>query len=268
MIDYDIIEEWSPSLSVALSERLPQDISNLLAARAPKFAEDARDILFDLGDRDAIIDATLEWIRSSTVAGYHGSRLTEKEIVSIRESGLLPLQADTRRVRLIRALSPHPRWGAVADQLDFVLDTYGQGQSAGRREGQVHLTLSRSGLTDGFNHYLTHGSEFDQHVAHALLGLEGQEFLARDGTPTLLKFRVPGTTALDASHPIFGIDDVRDRGNVPNVVNEFLKAWGYALAYPGFQPKSLQVDCGLLFRTCVPPQWLDSIEVFDFELPE
>lgn len=268
MIDYDIIEDWAPSLSIVLSELLPQDISNLLAARAPEFVEDARDILFELGGRDAIIDATLKWIRSSTLAGYHGSRLTEEEIASIRKIGLLPLQACARRVRLVRALSSHPKWGTVSDQLDSVLDAHGQGQSASKREGQVHLTLSRSGLTDSFNHYLTHGSEFDQRVADALLGPEGKEFLARDGTPTLLKFRVPGATVLDASHPFCSIDDFRARGNVPNVVNEFLKAWSYALANPGFQSKSLQVDCGLLFRTCVPPQWLDNIEIFDFDLPE
>ena len=33
----------------------------------------------------------------------------------------------------------------------------------------------RNGLASGFYHYITHGSEFDQHVAHSLLGPEGME---------------------------------------------------------------------------------------------
>jgi hypothetical protein len=117
--------------------------------------------------------------------GYHGSRLTQDEVASIREIGLIPLVAAARRSRLARAFSTHPRWTNVADQLDAAIHAHGAGERAGRREAQVHLTLSRSGLTGSFNHYLTHGSEFDQHVAYALLGQEGKDLLATDGEPVL-----------------------------------------------------------------------------------
>lgn len=227
---------------------------------APGYIEDARDLLFDLTDRDAIIDATLGWIRSTKVAGHHGSRLTDAEVASVRADGLLPLKAEGRRDRLVRALSPHPRWGEVAGQLDPTIRALGQGGRAGRREDQVHLTLSRSGLTNGFNHYLTHGAEFDQHVAHALLGPEGKELLGRDGVPRVVQVAVPGVDALKAAHPIFGIEALRANGDVPNLVEDFLKAWSYRLAHPSFRARTLEVDCGMVFRSTVPSAWLVNIE--------
>lgn len=44
----------------------------------------------------------------------------------------------------------------VEDKLDTVLQQLGAGGCAGRREGQVHATISRVGLMNGFKHYLTH----------------------------------------------------------------------------------------------------------------
>jgi hypothetical protein len=256
LIDFDDIESWAPSFTAALKDHLPSNVGSLLAEKTPEYIEDARDILLGLTDRDTIINAALAWVRSSEIAGYHGTRLTHAEVASVRMRGLLPLDARTRRVRLSRALSRHPQWQSVASRMDEALEKHGRGQCAGGREGQVHLTLSRSGLVNGFNHYLSHGSEFDQHVAHFLLGDEGKELLREDGTPTVLKFSVPGPVALDAAHPFFGIDDKRRQGEVPNIVNEFLEAWGYALAHPGFQPSSLEADCGLFFRNVVPADWL------------
>jgi hypothetical protein len=171
-------------------------------------------------------------------------------------AGLIPLKAEERRPRLIRALSLHPRWQVVADQLDAAIQSHGRGGEARLREERVHLTLSRAGLTVGFNHYLTHGSEFDQHVAYALLGPDGEELLARDGKPRVIQVAVPGHLALDAAHPHFSIDDVRARGDVPNLVNEFLEAWSYRLAHPGFQSRTLEIDCGMVFRSTVPADWI------------
>jgi hypothetical protein len=184
MVDFDDIDNWATYLAAALSEHVPDTVAPELAAAAPEFVEDARDLLFELTDRDAVIDATLAWIRSTKIVGYHGTRLTDEEIALIRAEGLIPLKGEARRRRLIRALSPHPKWQEATDRLDAVIHAYGPGGVGGRREGQVHLTLSKAGLTRGFNHYLTHGAEFDQHVASELLGEEGKELLARDGKPT------------------------------------------------------------------------------------
>ncbi len=259
-IDFDEIDDWAPPLRSVLKVFLPPDIENILVSRRPEFVEDALDAIFEVSDRNAIIDTTLDWVRSETIVGYHGTRLTPEEIESIRDRGLLPLDASARRIRLARALSKHPQWRSVSSRLDEALEQHGRGQCAGGREGQVHLTLSRSGLVNSFNHYLSHGSEFDQHVAYYLLGDEGKELLREDGAPTLLKFAVPGDVALEVAHPFFGIDDVRRQGDVPNIVSEFLKAWSYALAHPGFQSSTLRVDCGLFFRRAVPPDWLVAVE--------
>ena len=230
------------------------------AAASPQYIEDACELLFSYADRARIVDTTLAWIRSISVAGYHGGRLTPSEVDSIRTRGLLPLEANARRARLTRALSPHPRWGQIAHQLDAALRDYGPGEMAGRREGQVHLTLSRCGLLDGFNHYLTHGSEFDQEVAHALLGTDGAELLRTDGRSTVIQAAVPGDVALNAVNRYFTVDERLARGEVPGLVYELLKAWSYGLAHPDFDCGTLQEDCGLEFRSAVPPAWIVDID--------
>jgi len=256
IIDFDDVDDWAPKLAAELSPHVPGSVGPKLAAAAPEYIEDTRDLLFDLTGRDAIIDVTLNWIRSTKIVGYHGSRLTDAEIASVRADGLVPLKAEERRHRLVRALSQHPKWHGVADQLDAAIQAHGRGGAAGRREGQVHLTLSKAGLTDGFNHYLTHGAEFDQRVAYALLGPDGKDLLASDGKPTVIRIAVPGPLALDAAHPCFGIDDLRARGDIPNLVDEFLKAWSYRLAHPEFQSRTLKIDCGMVLRSTVPAPWV------------
>jgi hypothetical protein len=256
MIDFDDIDSWAPDLAAALSEHVPDSVAPELAAVAPEFVEDARDLLFELTDRDAVIDATLAWIRSTKIIGYHGTRLTDEEIASVRADGLIPLKAEARRPRIIRALSPHPKWREAVDRLDAVIHAHGPGGIGGCREDQVHLTLSKAGLISGFNHYLTHGAEFDQHVASELLGAEGKELLARDGKPRVIRVAVPGPRSLEAAHPFFGIDDIRGSGGVPNLVNELLEAWSFRLAYPEYQSRTLRADCGMMFRSAIPVIWI------------
>ena len=92
---------------------------------------------------------------------------------------------------------------------------YGEGNRAGRREGQVSLTLSRCGLLHGFNHYLAHGSEFDQHVAYALLGDERKELLRQDGKARIIQVAVPGDIALNRANRYLTVDERVARGEVP-----------------------------------------------------
>jgi hypothetical protein len=260
MIDFDDIDDWSPRLAFALGGLVPASVAPSLENAKLRYVEDACDMLFRLADREAILDATLTWLTGETLAGYHGSRLTDDEVTSIQTTGLIPLDAGARRERLARALARHPRWPEVSGQLDEAIARHGAGNRAGNRVGQVHLTLSGSGLAEGFNHYLTHGAEFDQHVAQSLLGPEGKELLAQDGMPTVIRVAVPGGVALDAAHPYFSISDLRERGEVPNIAGDFLEAWSYRLAHPGFQSRTLEVDCGLVFHAVVPPEWIVGVE--------
>lgn len=256
MVDFDDINDWEPKLAAILSPHVSDAVRLKLEAAAPEFIEDARDLLFELTNRDEVIDATLTWIRSTKILGYHGSRLTDAEVASVQTAGLIPLKAEARRHRLKRALSQSPEWPRVEKDLEAIIQAHGSGGNAGRRENQVHLTLSRAGLTNGFNHYLTHGAEFDQHVAYALLGTDGKELLARDGESRLIQIAVPGPLALDAAHPYFSINDLRARGVLPNLVKEFLMAWSYRLAHPEFQSRNLKIDCGMIFYSTVPAAWI------------
>ena len=260
MIDFDDIDIWGPSLTDALRPLFSETRLYNLVATPTEFVEDALDQLFNLPNKEAIIDAAVAWVCSDTIAGYHGTRLTHTEADSIRVKGLLPLNACDRRGRLERVLSRHKRWPEVAGKLEGVLQIYGPGNRAGHRENQVHLTLSRSGLTKGLPHYLTHGAEFDQHVAFQLLGEEGKELLGQDGEATVIKAAVPGPKALDSANPYFSIECKRARGECPNLINEFLESWSYELAHPNFQCRTLKVDCGMIFRSALPAAWIVGID--------
>ena len=262
MLDFDNFETWGPQLTDAFGNLASKSVSNRLVTAKPEYVEDALNLFFTLTDRDKVIDATLAYIQSTTVTGYHGTRLIDSDIDSIQTLGLLPLNANARRQRLLRALSPHPRWSDVANDLDAILLKYGKEGRGGCREGQVHLTLSRSGLINGFNHYLLYGAEFDQHVARALLGEEGREYLRRDGESKIIRVTVPGEIALDATNRYFTIDDRRARGDVPNLVNELLQTWTYKLTWPDFSCETLEVDCGMVFHSTVPCSWILDVETW------
>jgi hypothetical protein len=146
VIGFDQITEWSPKMKEALSTLVTDRTLTSIRRTKPKHVEDARDHLFEIAGRDDLIDATLKWLRSSKIVGYHGTRLTEDEVHTVREKGLLPLDALARRTRLVRALSQHPNWSSAEQRLDAVLKEHGLGSRAGRREGQAHLTLSRASL--------------------------------------------------------------------------------------------------------------------------
>lgn len=260
MICFDDIDSWASELAERLMPLAPTGMEQRLRDINPKYVEDARDIFLEYAGRERVIDAMLLWIRSTTIAGYHGTRLTVADVDSIRNNGLIPLIAMSRRARLVRALSCHPRWNEVAGQIDAAIHSVGPGCLIGDREGQVHLTLCRAGLTDSFNHYLTHGAEFDWHVAQKLLGEEGKELLTRDGIPYVIQVAVPGEAAIAAAHPYFTVDDIRAKGDVPNMIDEFLKAWCFRLARPSFESRTLKFDCGMVFESAVPPDWIQRID--------
>lgn len=262
MICFDDIDAWAPALSGVLLPLAPSDIHRRLQLAAPHYIEDARDIFMKCAPLDSVIDAMLGWLSSTTVAGYHGTRLTSSDVESIKSKGLVPLRAIARRERLERALSRHPRWCEVANRLDEAIHSVGPGCAVGSREGQVHLTLSRAGLTDGFNHYLTHGAEFDGHVASDLLGDEGMELLCSDGTPYVIQVAVPGDAALTAAHPYFTVRDMRARGELPNIINEFLEVWCFRLSRPQYQSRLLKIDCGMLFNAAVPAEWIQRFDAW------
>lgn len=260
MFDFDDIGTWGPLLSAHLSDLVSLNTGATILARQPEYIEDAADILFSdiCPDRAALVTAVCNWVMSQTVAAYHGSRLEDTEIEDIKARGLLALNPDDRKDRLRRKLGHHPRWPEAAVRLDSVIHDLGEQHRAGKRAGQSHATLSRGGLMKGFNHYLTHGSEFDQHAARELLGDDGRELLAKYGRPALITLAVPGTRAFEAANRYLVL--VRD---MPNVIREVIKVWAYWLAYPEFSVSRLKIDCGFIFDHDVPVRWIVSVEHVD-----
>ena len=258
IFDFDDNAEWGPRLCDLLRPYLPGDMVQIVKAAEPEFIEDAADIVLVHADKHVLTAAITNWLRSQRVRGYHGTRVNVAELASIRSDGLLPLRVQQRTERLQRALSQHPRWGEVAQTLPAALELYGPGLHCGRREGQVHLTVSRAGLTDGFNHYLKEGSEFDWHVSHYLFGPEGQALMAADGDPYLIALLVPGNAAL-ASCNRFGMPT----DDFPNLVSDLFRVWSYWLGYPDYCASRLKLDCGMVFSDIIPASWIDRIEKID-----
>jgi len=110
---------------------------------------------------------------------------------------------------------------------------------------------------------LTHGSEFDQCAAHALLGDEGVDLLAKDGKKILIQAAIPGNVALEASNGVWSIDEIRARGEAPQMVGKFISVWSYRIAHPSFDPKHSHVGFDVAVKTAVPASWIRRIETLE-----
>lgn len=258
IFDFDDNAEWGPRLWELLRPYLPGDMAQIVKAAEPEFIEDAADVVLAHTDKQVLSAVMTNWLRSQRIRGYHGTRVNADELASIRSDGLLPLRVQQRTERLQRALSQHPRWAEVEHTLPAALELYGPGMCLGRREGQVHLTVSRAGLVDGFNHYLKEGSEFDWHVSHHLLGPEGQALMAADGDSYLIALLVPGDAALLSCNR-FGLPT----DDFPNLVCDLFRVWSHWLGYPDYRASRLKLDCGMVFSDIVPAFWIDRIEKMD-----
>ncbi|MCY4153599.1 MAG: hypothetical protein OXE94_15415 [Aestuariivita sp.] len=136
VLDFDNNHTWGSALTDALRGSLTDVVLDKLITASPQDIEDACELLFSCADRGEIVDATLAWIRSPSISGYHGGRLNQSDVESIRTHGLLPLKAKARRARLTRALSRHPRWEHITQWLDTTLRDYGPGEKAGAGRGK------------------------------------------------------------------------------------------------------------------------------------
>jgi hypothetical protein len=195
--------------------------------------------------------------------GYHGVRLADSEITSIKKNGLVQLSEEKRTKRLVRALSTHAKWNEVSKKLDDTVASFDKEEKDHGKDGQTHLTVSLSGLMDGFNQYLKFGSDIEQHVAMTLFGKAGLALLAEDGSPKVFKFSVPGKTAMSSAHHRLTPDEMIKKGKVPNIVNDFIKCWSYKQVDKAFQTKTMKVDCDMVFYETVPEKWL--LEVISME---
>jgi hypothetical protein len=172
--DFDEIDEWFPYMCEALIPILPDKTLPIISNSSIEYMEDSLDLLFKLANKDQIINSALDCLSSSNIIGYHGTRLTQSEKQDVIHNGLIPLVASNRISRISEILTePLYSKRISIEELNSAIVQYGGNKYEGSRENQVHLTLSYSGLINGFNHYITYGSEFDQHVVRHLWGDKG-----------------------------------------------------------------------------------------------
>lgn len=254
IIDFDA-DEWMPDLEEALGDLLPPDIVSKLRERGFQYKEDALDALEQETDIEAVIDTTLEWIRSNRVRIFHGTRLTDEEAETIQGTGMRPL-AVADRVAWLRATIPGLRH-VLADE--FVRNSIGKG-GLEHRENQFHAAISLKELLTGYD-YLFLGSEFDRR----LLEFAGRDdlvpLLTSRGKPRVIKIVIPGGEALDAMHPFFPIEFTRENDRYPNFVRDLLKEYAWMLSKPAY--KRGGVDSCLLFRRPIPGEHIESVEVVE-----
>lgn len=255
-IIFDHPRTWEHGLIAALGDLYQE---RLTALQQPhEYPEDSLDTLL-ASNRESIRRITLGWIAQNTVAAFHGTKVTTEELRNITTEGLLPLNPEVRVARLTRALSAHPEWASIAPGIANVIARANATNEFGTRTGQVHLTLSKSGLENFFNHYVTLGSEFDQKIAFKVLGQQGMELLCSDGTSHILQFSIPGDLAITAANRFRSIEDAIARGEVPNIAHELLTTLSARALRPDFDPAALMVDCGLIFHNSVPPEWMTTL---------
>lgn len=254
LFDFDSPDDWFQSLHTILSDLVPTAAFEALSQLQDDETRTALDILIDHCDRHAIVARVENWLTAHTVVGAHGSRMTEDEVASVLSIGLLALRND-RRESLRARLAHHPYWPSRAQAFDQVYDRIANG-GAGNRMGQVHLTISAAGMMANFNHYLVEGSEFDSHVAQLLLNGRAKQWLKSDRNPVLFKIGVPGRQALNAANPW-------TVGEIPNLIREILDFYAEKFASLNNIPVRSFVDCGMIFRDDLPPEWVISHEILD-----
>lgn len=261
MINYDKFETWQMSFGELIVRLLGEKAVNDLASSSFEYIEDAGDFVVNHSDIETVSTEIQNWFRAHEFCVFHGTRLLPEEILSVQQKGLLPLVATDREQRLREVLAGHPQWYSVENRLLEVIEDVGPKEKQGGREGQVHFSLSKSGLVNDFDHYLTHGSEFDQRVVHQLFGdRSGFELLNSKTVPVLVHVSFSGEQLIQGAHPYFSYSDLVGMGEIPGIARTFLNAWAFKASNPSFDIEKLRTDCCMMERVATPPERILSIE--------
>lgn len=264
IIDYDDLAAWEPLVSAAMSEIMPAGLIERLQSLKPEFFEDAGELVLESIDQTTLVQHLNSKLSPFLVRVYHGTRLTESEVESIKVEGLRPLSLAARRSALVSIFKQHERWSEVESQLDRVLHDMGPGNQAGLREDAcVHVCFSRAGLVHGCNHYLTHGAEVDGHVADALFGDDSADVLLQGNRHAkLITFLAPFPDAARAANP-FGFHGT----DLPSLLGILFRAWAHHAAAPTFTVASLKNCTAARFPSAIPAHRIEAIQdVSDVEL--
>lgn len=264
MIYFDDFETWGCSFDSLICNLIGREAIDHLALSSPEFIEDAGDFVASHTDISSISAEIHGWLINNEFCIFHGTRLLSEEILSVQKSGLLPLVALRREDRLRQILQSHPDWNSAEPNLLKTLEDLGPKGRAGRREQQVHFSLSRSGLVNGFRHYLDYGSEFDQHVVQQMFeDKSGLELLHAKTIPILVHVGISGAELIESAHPYSSYSEVVGMGEMPGLARTFLNSWAYKIANPSLNIESLRTDCCMMQRAATPPERILSIEHLD-----
>lgn len=226
-----------------------------------EYIEDAGEFVSDITGVTAISTEILNWLYRNEFCVFYGTRLLPKELKSLEDVGLQPLVAIERKERLCEIFENHAGWHSVKEEIDKVIYDVGPKEKQGRREGQVHFSLSRSGLVNCFDHYLRYGSEFDQHVACRLFGDDSSKQLLKTTTTAyLVSVSMNGEDLVRGAHPHFSYQDVIEMGEIPGVGMTFLNAWAFKRSQPSFDLALLRTDCCIMQNYSTPREKILKIE--------
>lgn len=247
MISFDQFQSWQHSLEQALLTVLDAETLNELASTKFDFVETAGGFVSNAVGVELLSVTLLDWLERNEFCVYHGTRLLPSEVESVQNVGLRLLSAGDRQERLEEIFSCHNRWVEVKGNLPTVLEDVGPKKKQGRREGQVHFSLSRLVLMSDLEHYIGYGSEFDQHVAYRLFGDNSGVLLLKEKTqPYIVHVRMSGSELIKGAHPIFTYKDVVEGGEVPGLSSTFLNAWAFKRSRPDFDLANLRTDCCMM----------------------
>jgi hypothetical protein len=265
VIDYDQIEEWGSWFEEMISPIASEGLLTSIREAHSEYFSDARDQIVQEVGRLRLIDHLNDRLAPYGVRVFHGTRVTKEEARQIQATGLKALKLIDRRDALTAIFSQHAEWSGKAGLLDAQLHRFGSGWATGgggrREDDSVHFCLSRAGILQGCNHYLTHGAEVDQHIAHALFpDGSGLELLKRNRTAKLISFVARFPDAAVAANP-YGFPE----HELPALISKLLSAWAYKLAHPDFSVANEQDGAALKFLAPITPERLERVEDIDDE---
>jgi hypothetical protein len=264
IFDYDQLDVWGPWFTPIMLDVAGPEIIKAAKDSRPEYLEDARQFFQNEIGLQKLVDELNTRLSAYAVRVYHGTRLGDGELTSVKRHGLRPLTLVDRKDLLIRCFKHHPDWEKERHKLDGILHRIGPGwekSGYGKREdGGIHVCLSRAGLLHGANHYLTHGAEVDHHVAYALFENDkSAENLLRVRRPArLISFTAPFPEAAGAANPWGFRQD-----EMPSLLSSLFQAWAFSLSHPSFKIANERDSVALRFPGPISADRLEIEDILD-----
>jgi hypothetical protein len=124
-IDYDQLDVWGPWFTAIMSDVAGPKIIEAAKSSQPQYVEDARQFFESEIGLQRLVDEFNSRLVPYVVRVYHGTRIGDDELASMKQHGLRPLALVDRRDFLIRCFEHHPDWKQERHKLDGILHRMG-----------------------------------------------------------------------------------------------------------------------------------------------